>query len=269
MHKAKPTRRNLALQKLFASQVYEEWLQEVKDTYERFGVPLPTDPIPEPTCMCCLTGWYKEMWDKVTETENSQEYKDALKEINGGGNKFEGQDQIDAYNEARHKFVLHPIGEYVDFLVREHMGVSSFKNPKDFEIYTRFITNKLLHGATEYSSPVTLSHMPHGIGRKKERALWLKIEPHTRIEDIKANWDFIKQHQEELPDYQERYRPPENLKRDVRICELDELIRSGKIKQGLISKAGKISYLLEEENYGDVSEFVIEKVLSEQKKHKL
>ena len=268
MKKSKPTRRNLALQKLFASQIYQEWLEEVTKTYERFGVPLPKEPIPEPSCFCHMEGWYKDMWDKVSETENSEEYKNALKEINGGGNYFEGQDQIDAYNEARFKYVLHPIGEYIDFLVSEHMGVSRFKEPRDFDIYCKFITKKLLHGAAEYTSPVKLSLRPDGIGKNKEEALWLKIEPHTTIEDIKEDWDFVKEYQERLPDYQERYRSPKNLKRDVRICELDGMIRNGTIDKGLISKAGKISYLLEEEGHGDVSEYVIEKVLSENKKHK-
>lgn len=268
MKKPKPTRRNIALKKLFASTAYKEWFESVSNKYEEFGVPLPSEPIPEPTCICGdhQSGWYKEVNDKVIETQNSLELKKALDELRDENGKIEGHEKVEKAHELEEKYTLEPIGMYIDYLVCTHMGIDRFKDVRDREIYVEFIRKKILHGADEYVSPITVSRRPHGIGKRKEPALWLKIEPEATKEDLADSWDFVKQWQKELPDYKERYRSYPNLERDVRIGELYEELKDD--SDARTSIALRIASKIEDEDFGEVYEETINKVISEYKKSK-
>lgn len=39
-----------------------------------------------------------------------------------------------------------------------------------------------------------------------EPELWVRLFPYTRVEDLRNNWDIIKLHQQQLPDYKEKYK---------------------------------------------------------------
>jgi len=269
MKKPKPTRRNIALKKLFASKAYREWFDAVSNKYEEFGVPLPKEPIPEPKCICHQTGWYKEVNDKVSESQNSPELKKALDTLRDKDGRIEGHEKVQKAYEFEEKYTLEPIGMYIDYLVCTHMDVDRFKDIRDREIYSEFIRKKILHGADEYVSPITVSHRPHGIGKRQEKALWLKIEPEATKQDLADSWDFVKQWQKDLPDYKERYKQYPNLERDVRIMDIyNEIKESDKDKTKdelapLPSIALRVASKIESEGFDEIFEETVNKIVSQ------
>lgn len=259
----KYTDRYHSIRELIASSSFREWHEDILVYYEGFEYPLPdTNQQNEPNI---VNEWIEGMWNTREKLINSKRFIDAkLSFLEEHKNPT-----MNEFDNFVFKYIPEPIGAFISNILIKCKNFSHQKDKEEIKIYKKYILEFLLTGKKEYQEPFYIREIRN---YKGEIDLYIKILPHTKKEDINSHWKDIAIKQKKLKGYKSNYDEKKNTERDVLIFELYKKYkdiysyRKEMEKYNIaLTLAGKISLSIEEQ-YGDVSEGAINKVINNKKK---
>lgn len=228
-------------QTLLQNPKFQKRIQWLKDTFARFGCPIPASGF---KTQQEYTEWNEGFWTIFGKLEESQEYKNKIKEITGGKPTY-GLKEYNEIENFRAEFLPPLYGQYFQEILEE-FGISrKDKGFKDFLEYHVFF-NKDIY-------PTNLFKVRWIRNPKTEKAeLFVQILGHTKKEDIIEHWNWIAQEQKYLSDYQAKNKEWSAFSRDNEVYEVYSRIKSERNTKRAKKTDGQRA--VDEEIYVDVAQ---------------
>lgn len=264
-------------EELFASLQFREWEEDLRGRYARFGAPLPEKKV-KGIEHYGQHPWLDHMWKAVQESQQNPEIETAVNTL------FEQypwpvpedllEEYLQAESEIEDKYILHPLGEYIDQLIKDFFDYDKKEHKKEWQIAYSHIFNRVLKINKKYQEPFSVGWRRFSDDPDAPMELYVLIKPHMTKHDISDNWSYIAREKKKLPGYKAKFNEREFAGRDRLIWDLycknkeegythKKASRNGRIAPTIY---GKVSGDLEKYDFKNVTDSTVKKVVTKMRK---
>ncbi len=190
------------------------WFQKkilwLKNKFRDFGCPIPKEGFK--TLKEYMDWNQNQFWKSYFDTEKSSKFQAKLNKITGGKKSW-GTKEQDQIEKLKLKLLPPIYGETYDEIL-EKFNI----NRKD-RGFRDFLERHIFFNKDTYFTPLfSINWIRNKKTNKME--LFVKLNGHTRKEDLTNGWDFIANEQKSLPDYMGKNKKWITFERDNGIYEI-------------------------------------------------
>ncbi len=197
-------------QEMLRNPWFKKNISSLKNKFRDFGCPIPKKGFK--TLKEYMDWNQNQFWKSYFDTEKSSKFQAKLNKITGGKKSW-GTKEQDQIEKLKLKLLPPIYGETYDEIL-EKFNI----NRKD-RGFRDFLERHIFFNKDTYFTPLfSINWIRNKKTNKME--LFVKLNGHTRKEDLINGWDFIAKEQKDLPDYTGKNKKWENFKRDNEIYEL-------------------------------------------------